>query len=65
MEQMHCGIGEIDLFRFPVSSLLAIVLQQTFAHVTTAELLCHVQNFVAIGVFERQENVLNFDLTWL
>ena len=30
--------------------LLAIRLQQIFAHATTAQLSCHVQNFVAIAV---------------
>ena len=35
-----------------VIPLLAIRLQQIFAHATTAQLSCHVQNFVAITVLE-------------
>ena len=35
-----------------VISLLAIRSQQLFAHATTAELSCHVQNYVAIIVLE-------------
>ena len=35
-----------------VIPLLANILQQIFAHATTAQLLCHVQNFVAINVLE-------------
>ena len=37
---------------FGVIPLLAIRSQQIFAHDTTAELSCHVQNFVAIIVLE-------------
>ena len=36
----------------PVIPLLAIRSQQIFAHAMTAQLLCHVQNFVAITVLE-------------
>ena len=32
--------------------LLAITSQQIFAHATTAQLSCHVQNFVVIAVLE-------------
>ena len=32
--------------------LLAIRLQHNFAHGTTAQLLCHVQNYVAITLLE-------------
>ena len=43
-------------------------MQQTFAHATTAQLSCHVQNFVAIAVlklgWEQNENFIEFEL-WL
>ena len=39
-------------FRLAVIPLLAIRSQQIFAHATTAQLSCHVQNFVAITVLE-------------
>ena len=35
-------------FHLAVTQLLVNILQQSFAHGTTAQLLCHVQNFVAI-----------------
>ena len=38
--------------RITVISLLAIRSQQILAHATTAQLSCHVQNFVATAVFE-------------
>ena len=38
--------------RLAVIPLLAIRSQQIFAHATTAQLSCHVQNFVAITVLE-------------
>ena len=38
--------------RLAVIPLLAISTQQIFAHATTAQLSCHVQNFVAITVLE-------------
>ena len=37
---------------FAVIPLLAIRSRQTFAHATTAQLSCHVQNFVVITVWE-------------
>ena len=39
-------------FRLAVIPLLAIRPQQFFAHVTTAQLSCHVQNFAAITVLK-------------
>ena len=48
--------------------LLAIRSQQIFVHVTTAQLSCHVQNFVAIIVFESRwewnEISIEFELRW-
>ena len=38
--------------RLAITPLLAIRSQQTFVHATTAQLLCHVQNFVATTVLE-------------
>ena len=37
-------------FRLAVIPLPAIRSQQFFAHATTAQLSCHVQNFVAIRI---------------
>ena len=62
MEQLHRGICEIGLLRFPVISFLAIVFQQTFARATTVELSCHVLNFVVIVVFGWQENEISITL---
>ena len=48
--------------------LLAIRSQQIFAHATTAQLSCHVQNFVAITVLEFRwqlnEISIEFELRW-
>ena len=38
--------------RLAITPLLAIRSQQIFAHATTAQLSCHVQNFVAITILE-------------
>ena len=38
--------------RLSITPLLAIRSQQIFAHATTAQLSCHVNNFVAITVLE-------------
>ena len=55
-------------FRLAVIPLLAIRSQQIFAHTTTAQLSCHVQNFVAITVLESrwERNVISieFELRW-
>ena len=54
--------------RLAVIPLLAIRSQQIFAHATTAQLSCHVQNFVAITLFESrwERNVISieFELRW-
>ena len=39
-------------FRLAITLLLAIRSQQIFAHATTAQLSCHVQNFAAITALE-------------
>ena len=39
-------------FLLAVIPLLGIWSQQVFAHATTAQLSCHVQNFVATGFLE-------------
>ena len=48
--------------------LLAIRSQQMFAHATTAQLSCHVQNLVAITVLESSwewnEISIEFELQW-
>ena len=48
--------------------LLAIISQQISAHATTAQLSCHVQNFVAITVLESRrewnEISIEFELRW-
>ena len=46
--------------RLAVIPLLALRSQQVFAHTTTAQLSCHVQNFVAITVFYRDESEARF-----
>ena len=55
-------------FRLAVILLLAIRSQQIFAHATTAQLSCHVQNFVAITVLELRwewnEISIEFELRW-
>ena len=55
-------------FGLAVITLLAIRLQQFFAHVTTAQLSCHAQNFVAIIVLESMwewnELSMEFELRW-
>ena len=54
--------------RLAVIPLLVIRWQQTFAHVTTAQLLSHVQNFVTITVlkfrWEWNEIFIKFELRW-
>ena len=54
--------------RLALIPLLAIRSQQIFAHATTAQLSCHVQNFVAITVLESrwERNVISieFELRW-
>ena len=54
--------------RLALIPLLAIRSQQIFAHATTAQLSCHVQNFVAITVLESrwERNVISieFQLRW-
>ena len=54
--------------RLIVVPLLAIRSQQIFAHATTAQLSCHVQNFVAIKVIVSgwEWNVISteFELRW-
>ena len=54
--------------RLAVIPLLAIRSQQIFAHATTAQLSCHVQNFVAIIVLESRwqwnEISIEFELWW-
>ena len=48
-----------------VIPLLAIRSQQIFAHATTAQLSCHVQNFVAITVLESRWVKRNFHRIWI
>ena len=54
--------------RLAVILLLAIRSQQIFAHATTAQLSCHVQNFVAITVLESRgewnEISIEYELRW-
>ena len=54
--------------RLAVIPLLAIRSTQIFAHATTAQLSCHVQNFVAITVLESRwdwnEISIEFELRW-
>ena len=54
--------------RLAVIPLLAIKSQQIFVHATTAQLSCHVQNFVAITVVESKcewnEISIEFELRW-
>ena len=51
-----------------VIPLLANRPQQIFAHVTTAQLSCHVQNFAAVTVLESRwewnEISIEFELRW-
>ena len=55
-------------FRPAIILLLAIRSQQIVAHATTAQLSCHVQNFVAITIlelrWERNEISIEFELRW-
>ena len=55
-------------FRLAVIPLLAIRSQQIFAHATTAQLSCQVQNFVAItaleSIWEWNELSIEFELRW-
>ena len=52
--------------RFAVIPLMAIISKQIFAHATTAQLSCHVQNFVSITVLESRWNDISikFELRW-
>ena len=54
--------------RLAITPLLAIRSQQILAHATTAQLSCHVQNFVAITVLESRwewnEISIEFELRW-
>ena len=54
--------------RLAITPLLAIKSQQIFAHATTAQLPCHVQNFVVITVLELRwewnEISIEFELRW-
>ena len=54
--------------RLAITPLLAIRSQQSFAHATTAQLSCHVQNFVALTVLESRwgwnEFFIEFELRW-
>ena len=54
--------------RLAVIPLLVIRSQQIFAHATTAQLSCHVQNIVAITVLESRwecnEISIEFELRW-
>ena len=55
-------------FRLVITPLLAIRSQQIFAHATTAQLSCRVQNFVAITVLESRwewnDISIEFELRW-
>ena len=54
--------------RLAATPLLAIRSQQIFAHATTAQLSCHVQNIVAIIVLESgwewNKISIEFELRW-
>ena len=54
--------------RLAVIPLSVIRSQQIFAHATTAQLSCHVQNFAAIAVLESRwewnEISIEFELWW-
>ena len=54
--------------RLAIIPLLAIRSRQIFAHATTAQLLCHVQNFVAITLldsrWEWNEISIEFEMQW-
>ena len=54
--------------RLAVIPLLAIRSRQIFAHATTAQLSCHVQNFVAITLldsrWEWNEISIEFEMRW-
>ena len=55
-------------FRLAVIPLMDIKSRHIFAHATTAQLSCHVQNFVAITVLEPKwewnEISIEFELRW-
>ena len=55
-------------FRLAVIPLLDPRSPQSFAHATTAQLSCHVQNFVAItlleSMWEWNEISIEFELRW-
>ena len=55
-------------FRLAITQLLAIRSQHIFAHAMTAQLSCHIQNFVAITVLESRwewnEISIEFELRW-
>ena len=66
----HWGLGPFSLMifcpQFAVIPLLGIRSQLTFAHATTAQLSCHVQNFVAITFLESGLIVKqNFHRIWI
>ena len=48
-----------------ITLLLAIRLQQIFAHATTAQLSCHVQNFVAITIRIKLRVKRNIHRIWI
>ena len=54
--------------RLAITPLLAIRSQQIFAQATKAQLLCHVQNFIAIPILESRwewnEIAIEFELRW-
>ena len=63
-DEISTGLGAHfanDLVRWEICLVviqsLAIRLQQNFAHATTAQLSCHVQNFVAIALLEPQQKL--------
>ena len=55
-----------SLFKFDrQSTVLAIGLQQIFAHDMTAQLSCHVQNFVAMGSLEFGSEQMKIHQIWI
>ena len=55
-------------FHLALIQLLMIILQQHLAHATTAQLLCHVPNIVAITLlvfgWEQNEISITFEMWW-
>ena len=53
---------------FSITPLKDIILLQNFAHATTAQLLCHVQNFIGITSlqlrWDQNEISIEFELRW-